>query len=147
MSPLRKFLRLSPADRWLLVKSAFWLGLVVLGLRAVPFRTLRRGLAKVAHRPTPLNQIGRPEAGRLAWAVALASRYVPAASCLPQALVTHLLLTRQGYPAHLYIGVAKDELGQLQAHAWIESQGRILIGAVEDLSRFNPLPPVEGESA
>lgn len=147
MRQVKKFLRLSPADRWLLVKSIFWLGVVVLGLRAVSFQTLRRILAKVAQWPARQDQAGQPGAERLVRAVRAASRYVPAATCLSQALVTHLFLTRQGYPVRLYIGVAKDEAGQLQAHAWLESQGRIIIGALEGLSRFIPLSPLEGEKA
>ena len=34
----------------------------------------------------------------------------------------------------------KDERGALQAHAWIESQGEVVIGNVPDLALFTELP-------
>jgi Transglutaminase-like superfamily len=77
--------------------------------------------------------------------VALASRYVPTATCLAQALAGQTLLAQQGEPAVLRIGVAKNEAGKLEAHAWVESQGRIVIGASLDLCRYTQLPSVEGK--
>jgi len=79
------------------------------------------------------------------WAVAVASRYVPLVTCLTQALATQVLLGRCGHPASLRIGVARSERGQLQAHAWVESQGRIVFGGLKNLSHYTPLPPLEGE--
>ena len=73
------------------------------------------------------------------------SRYVPAATCLTQALATRVLLSRLGQPAHLRIGVAKSKKGQLQAHAWVESQGKIIIGDQPDLSRFAIMPLIKEE--
>jgi hypothetical protein len=54
-------------------------------------------------------------------------------------------MTRHGFSPQLRIGVAKGETGKLEAHAWIESQGKIVIGYLKDLSRFTPLPSLEGE--
>jgi hypothetical protein len=34
----------------------------------------------------------------------------------------------------------KDQRGEFQAHAWIESQGRVVIGDVPDLALFTELP-------
>jgi len=34
---------------------------------------------------------------------------------------------------------------QLQAHAWVESQGRIVSGGLKDLWRYTPLPLLEGK--
>jgi hypothetical protein len=45
-------------------------------------------------------------------------------------------------PRSLRIGVAKGEAGKLEAHAWVESQGRIVIGGLRDLPYFTPLPPL-----
>ena len=81
---------------------------------------------------------------RMAWAMGVASRFVPRATCLAQGLAAQLLLSRQGYRARLYIGVAKDENERLEAHAWLEAQGRIVVGGKSvDLSRFAPLPPLD----
>ncbi len=71
----------------------------------------------------------RPPASRIVWAIQAASKRVPAAnSCLPRALSARFLLARWGYPAELLIGVAKNSDGKLEAHAWVETLGRVVIG-------------------
>jgi transglutaminase superfamily protein len=78
---------------------------------------------------------------RVTWSVRTISRWVPAASCLTQALATQALLASLGQRAYLRIAVARGKEEQLQAHAWVESQGRIVIGHLADLSRFTVLSP------
>lgn len=82
----------------------------------------------------------------IAWAVTVASHYVPAATCLTQALAARVLLAGRGHSARLCIGVARSESGRLQAHAWVECAGRVVIGGAEAPVRFTPLPPLERES-
>jgi hypothetical protein len=79
--------------------------------------------------------------------VTLASRCVPSATCLTQALAGQVLLSRHGHPASLRIGVARSAAGEFQAHAWVECHGRIVIGGAQTLSRFTPLPSLERESS
>jgi Transglutaminase-like superfamily len=144
MEHLRKFLRLPNSERRLLIEAALLLEAIKLGMRLLPFRTLRGILARVANVPARLL---RPAdfipSDRVAWAVEAASRHTPRVkSCLAQALATQVLLTRRGYPSLLHIGVTKGERGQLRAHAWVESEGRILIGG-SGLERFTPLAVLE----
>jgi len=47
---------------------------------------------------------------------------------LRKALVLYALLVRRGIDAQLLIGVAKATNGQLDAHAWLECRGKILLG-------------------
>jgi hypothetical protein len=56
-----------------------------------------------------------------------------------------MLLGRFGLPACLRIGVAKTKAGNLQAHAWVESEGKIVIGRITNLSHYTMLSPLEGE--
>jgi len=146
MKRIRKFLRIHRTDRRLLVKSVFLVGFIRLGLWLLPLQTLRRLLARIARASPELQEADAAVIDRAAWAVKVASRYMPKATCLTQALAVQMLLSRRGYPVHLRIGVAKGERGQLEAHAWVESQERIVIGGLVDLSRYTPLPPLEGES-
>lgn len=53
-------------------------------------------------------------------------------------------LGRKGYPACLRIGVSRGEGGRLQAHAWVESQGKIVVGSGAR-SHYTPLAALEGE--
>lgn len=147
MKQIRKLLSLSAADQSLLLRSVFVLGMITLGLRVLSFQTIQRLLIRPGHKAAGLHSAGQPPADRIAWAVRVASRCVPAATCLPQALAVRMLCKQQGCSARLHIGVAKGERGQLEAHAWVESQGRIVVGNSPDLSRFAPLPPLEGKSA
>jgi len=145
MKRLRKFLSLTPSDRRLLVSAALLLGAIRLGLWLLPFQTLRRLLAKMTQVTTQLQNADLTSMDRVVWAVAVASRYIPGVKCLARALATQVLLSQRSYPTCLRIGVAKSEGGKLEAHAWVESQERIVIGGLRDLSRYTPLPPLVGE--
>jgi len=136
MSHLRSFLRLSSSERSLLFKAALLLGGIGLGVKLLPFRTLRRLvdlLRSPAEEPATVEWFS---VEKIAWAVELASRYVPA-TCLSRALAAQVLLTRRGHPALLHFGVAK-EAGQFSAHAWLESEGQVVVGGHE-LERYTPL--------
>jgi hypothetical protein len=65
-----------------------------------------------------------------------------AKTCLNQALAAQMLLAQRGYPALLHIGVAKGKEGQFQAHAWVESEGKVVIGG-SGPECFTPLAVLE----
>jgi Transglutaminase-like superfamily len=138
---MRKFFRLERSERWLLLKAALLVGAIRIGLRLLPFQTLKQ-LLDSASKSRAANQFS---SDRIVWAVIAASRYVLGdRPCLTQALAAQMLLKRRGYPASLRIGVAKKERGELQAHAWVESEDIVVIGG-GDLSRYTPLPAFDGE--
>lgn len=151
MGRLRRFLCLPAAERRLLIKAALLLAVIRLGVRLLPFRILRRLLTRVANTPLGPRQADHHSAERIAWAVEAASRHTPGVeSCLVQALTAQVLLNRRGYPAPLHIGVTRGEQGQFQAHAWVESGGKVVIGRTEleyftRLAVFEGAGPSEGE--
>jgi len=122
------------------MKTWILLGVVRLGLELVPFSTLRKFLFK----PTSLlRNLGKDFSEEyLVWSVAVVSPYVPKTTCLAQALAAQLLLQRAGHQARLHIGVNYGIGGRLEAHAWVESQGRILIGGF-DTNRYTHLLALE----
>lgn len=142
---LRKFLALSQRDRHLLVSAVFLLGAIRLGLWLLPFQTLNRLLQKITQLNTEVQKVNSDTVD-IAWAVSVASRYIPGALCLAQALATQVLLGRRGYQTDLRIGVARGKKGQLRAHAWVESQGKIVIGGLGNCL-YTPVPIQETESA
>ena len=142
MKRLCRFLYLLPAERGILIKAVLLLWAVRLGLWVLPFRVVERLADWAGHTPAPLRGSGSSSLDRTAWAVAAASRYVPHATCLVQALAARVLLKRAGLPSSLHIGVARSNEGQLQAHAWVESQDRIVIGQ-SDVRRYTPLLALE----
>lgn len=116
-----------PRSRELLIllRATILLYTVRLALWTVSFEKLRRVVDSVTHgcfRPA-----NRYSADQLSWAVRAASRYVPHATCLAQPVILHILLRREGLQSTVCIGVRK-EVGQFEAHAWVESQDRVVIG-------------------
>jgi hypothetical protein len=69
-----------------------------------------------------------------------------ASTCLTEAVVAQVMLARRGHPATLRIGVARSEEGRFEAHAWVESGGRVMIGGHE-LGRYAPLAALEADKA
>lgn len=138
MEQVRKFLNLSPLERRLLVRAGLWVAAMRLGLWFLPFPWLRNMIAtngEVSVRP---GQPDPDQTARVAWAVEVAARYVPRATCLTQALAAQALLGQEGVPADLRLGVAKDRDGKFQAHAWLEQEGRVILGHCRETS-YTPL--------
>ena len=109
----------------------------------VPFRTLQQTLGRFF--PCPVTATGQslsPEKVQLSkkgsWAVRAASRYVPSATCLAQALTLQSLLSREGIRSDLAIGVARGDESGIAAHAWLEIDGMVIIGG-EERDRFTRL--------
>ena len=141
---LRKFLAVSGRDRHLLVSAVFLLGAIRLGLWLLPFQTLNRLLQKITQLKTEVQEVNSATVDRVAWAVMVASRYIPGALCLAQALAAQVLLGWRGYQTDLRIGVARKK-GQLRAHAWVQSRGKIVIGGLGNL--YTPVPIQKTKSA
>ena len=147
MRRILKFVRLPSTEQRVLVKSAFLLVEVRLSLFIFPFRTLLNLLERAKSESRVANNVNGMTSDRIAWAVVVASRYIPFTKCLAQAIVTQILFARYGYTAQLHIGVAKDGRERLKAHAWVESQGRIVIGDLKDISRYSQLPSLKRENS
>nr|WP_039752878.1 lasso peptide biosynthesis B2 protein [Hassalia byssoidea] len=140
---LFKFFRMGAGDRHLLIMTLILLATIRLGLWLMPFRTLLKLIAKIS-RQSDRPQVTQVSVGKISWAVKAVSRYMPGVKCLARALTTQVVMSRYGYSCELRIGVAKGEKGILEAHAWIEHEGLIVMGYLADLSRFIPLPSLEG---
>lgn len=149
MERLRKFLRLPPTERRLLIRAVLLVGAIRLGLWLLPFQRLQRLLAQVRQAPTGFLKAARSSPDRVVWAVRVASRSMPGArTCLTEALSVQVLLVRQGQRAHLRLGVARGAAGRLRAHAWVESDGRVVIGGSESgPAPYTPLPVLDGEGS
>jgi hypothetical protein len=136
----QRFCALNAADRRLMVESAAWLVAVRTGLMLLPFLALRRVLsslsARVRHSPNSTH-----EPARVAWAVAHTARHLPfSTTCLIESLAAHAMLRRRGVNCDVRFGV-RPPLGgpTLAAHAWIECDGAVLLGQVDDLSEYAAL--------
>jgi hypothetical protein len=140
---MRRFARLSATERSLLPRLVVLVAITRLALWLVPFslvRTLfKQQLVAVAFPPARL----RLQVDRLAWAVEVASRPIPAASCLTQSLVLQFLLAQAGHVSSVQIGVAKDDSSGFQAHAWVECADRVLLDRPESVACYKVLATLE----
>ena len=125
MRLFRSFLGLPAAERLLFLQAFLLLGAVRIGLLSLRFDRLSRLLTRLGHQRARESSL---PADRIAWTVTTAARHLPGGStCLSRALTAQVLLTRQGHPSRLRVGVAGGG-SILKAHAWLESSGRVILG-------------------
>ena len=166
---LRRFLRLPPTRRRALLTSAAVVAFVRLLLWLLPSASLWRLLRRTAlggpdraraWQPVakaPLHSNGATRgfttgcwsparrdalSDEIAWSVTTAARYIPRATCLTQALAAQWLHTRAGCATRLRLGVTRGADGVFRAHAWLERDGRVVVGGEERgaYAAFPPLP-------
>jgi Transglutaminase-like superfamily len=123
MRRLRRFVQLTAAEKRILLRVLFVVGVARTALCVVSTDRARKVTAQAA-----AGASGSLE--QMVWAVTVAGRYLPGATCLTQALAAQALLTQSGFPSRVEIGVAKDEgdRRRLQAHAWVVCHGQVVLG-------------------
>lgn len=136
------FRRFPPADRKLAFAAIVLLTAVSVALRIMSLQRVTR-LIKISNIARPIHNAVLPR--QVAWAVQLASRYMPRATCLPQAVTTQLLLSWHGHSSRLHIGVALAQ--KFEAHAWVECEGSVVIGGTERLDQFTPILTVNSRQS
>lgn len=139
MGSLAKLLALPAAERRLLLAAAGLLAAVRVGLWTLPFRSV---YGAVRSRGPSARRAGMPSAERIVWAVEVAARRLPRATCLVRALAAQALLARHGHASELRLGVARGAGRAFEAHAWLEANGQILIGGATQ-ERYVPLPSLD----
>lgn len=140
MRRLNIWLSFSWQERRVLFYACLLLNAIRLALWLLPFKVLRQHLNKILSvwvrnpgaQTVPVDFIVR--------AVSTARVYTPGgAKCLAAALTTQALLNRYEHPHKLHIGVARGRVQILEAHAWVECNGQIVVGRLDDLDRFKVL--------
>lgn len=144
MQSILRFVQLAPPERALFFRAYCLLTVIRLGLWVKSFNHLRKVLAQTStFRQTvaedPLSQ--RQFIVRIHWAINAACKFMPGSvKCLARALAMKTFLDWANCPAKLVIGVDKNSAAQLEAHAWVEYEGQVIMGQLDDLNRFKPLP-------
>ena len=126
-----KFIVLKWDEKLLLAEATLLLGVSRLALKFTEFKKVAPHLGEHMKKHTD-EQTGHclSEAKKVRWAVSIMSKYTPWESkCLVQAMAARIMLKRRGIKSTVYLGVARDEKGEMIAHAWLESCGFILTGA------------------
>jgi len=138
MRRLRKFASLPGVERRLILEEVLLLWAVRFSLWVLPFRIVNGYVA--THARARRRSRAAVPLDRLAWILGAAGTLLPGKrTCLVRALAGRLLVAGEGYTPTLRLGVARDADGRLDAHAWLECDGRVLVGG-GGLDRYTPFP-------
>ncbi len=129
LNKLRKFISLTWEEKSNFLQAAYALIYISILLRVLNFAKFKSYFKKFqAYNSTNLNETKYKEA------IQKAAQIVPSTfTCLPQALA----FKQQFSNSKLVIGVQPSHKKRLDAHAWVERDGQILIGEVPN---FEYLP-------
>jgi hypothetical protein len=138
MQTWRKLRTLSTEEILLLVEAGVALSLGWVGVRILPYRALPRLDGHSETQPSQRRERKGSAPDRIAWSVQVMARRLPGKmTCLIQALAADAMLRRRGYQPQMRIGVAgRDRTGKIEAHAWVECEGKVVIGDVDDLATY-----------
>ena len=131
-SLLRKVRRRSIGELVLLIAAVAIRAALLVVLRVVRFGALRRIGTVVARAwaPAVAAEADAEFEHRVAWAVATAAALLPAKrTCLADALAAHWMLEAGGCRSTIRFGVATTPPHALRAHAWVEANSGIVVGA------------------
>lgn len=147
MTRLRKFLALPLRDKRLVLNVVPIVVAVRVALSALPYKVVLGWLERFQAPSSDAHEMDDQELlhirRRILTVVAVVSRSLLGDKpCLTQALVAQCLLRRTGYDTTLRIGVSKDEHA-FRAHAWLEREGRVVIGGGASPMQYRPLSPVQ----
>ena len=140
---VKRLMALPAAERVLLLSAVLLVAIVRIALSLLPSHACLALVRRLSDSPTRRWKEGRPSAERVTWAVEAASRRIPRANCLTQAVSAQLLLRRYGYASSLCLGVTRGARGEFLAHAWLERNGHISIGGAQSaaFTRLTALGP------
>jgi hypothetical protein len=143
MHQVHVFLHLEGKERLLVLEALVMVVAIRLGLWLLSFQKLRALVTRLGQCPVGSHSANSLPVDRIAWAVRAVGQFVPYASCLTQALAGQVLLARRRHPTRLHIGVARKSQEGLEAHAWLECEGRIVLGDHGFLATYTAFPSLE----
>ncbi|OVE85157.1 lasso peptide biosynthesis B2 protein [Natronolimnobius baerhuensis] len=165
MGRIAGFLAVPLGEKFRLLVAATLLVLARVAFALLPFAPFRHGLLVIA-RPVARVVPGSPSPAHVAWAVDTADRSIPGhRTCLMRSVTAETIHRLYDHDIVHRIGVAPacgedsddepasetgsdhasleaDTPAGFEAHSWIEYDESVLLGHLEDLSRFEPLPPL-----
>ena len=147
---LRRLQALEPRELLALVPATIQVIVARAALRALP---LRKVLERVDHPLQDVNtalQLDDRTRRHIRAIERVGHGLFPKSPCLTQAIVVQRLLRKKGHASDLRIGVRKGTGQPLEAHAWVEYRGAVVIGArglSEEHTRLPSLAPAKPPKA
>lgn len=124
------------------IRGLVWEAYVHLGwariLKAMPFAKIAPGLGTPMYE-TPMTGLHRSDVTtirNISKAILIASRYTLWESrCLVMAIAAMKMLERRKVESTLYMGTARNETGQMMAHAWLRS-GKLIVTGADTMDQY-----------
>jgi hypothetical protein len=112
-------------DLGLLTEAFVELTATSLKLRFAPFNRTTSAITE-----TPISSQPRlVNFSRLRWAIRVVAGRLPLRTkCIEMAVCMHAMLRRRGVASTLHYGIRRDDMGNLSAHVWLSSEGKVLLG-------------------
>ncbi len=129
-----------PRERKMLALTFTWLVFFRLRNLFLPYRLTRKWMAQEVATGPSTGTADESVVVDVTRSVRRCSRFVPGATCLVQALATRAVLRHYGQDSSIRLGVAKSARS-IAAHAWVEIDGRIVLGMQPNSSRYTVLNP------
>jgi len=143
---MKRVLRFASAplgDQARLLVAGGLLLLLPIWVRIAPFSRARDLLVRVGQAAAGIIP-GTPTAARIVAAVEIADEFLPwSRSCLVRSLTAETLLHCYGLSPEHRIGVKKQPDGDVMAHSWLEFNGEVVIGDLDELADYDPLPALD----
>jgi len=132
------------------IEAALLLTLVAVAVRVLPYQTVRRWLDRYVRTGAPRTvrvkantastvrlKADTTYARQIAGTVSAVARRL-GTKCLPNALAADAMLRRRGYESHMRLGVRPPASAAhpLESHAWVEHDGIVVLGALDDLGQY-----------
>lgn len=115
----------------LVLGAAGLLAGLTLALKIMPYNQVARWLPRSGPVPVP------PWRKRqISHAVGRAAKWVPGATCLPQAMAGYIMLSRRGFESRIRVGVLQEDGVPFRAHAVLVSGSDVVIGGGGDADKF-----------
>lgn len=131
-----KFIGLSRQEKKLIFQSIYYLGLFRLKLTTTAPRVLFLIVSKKTNYIAASHLVSVPP-HTIARIINKTSRLIPCSTCLSKALAGYVLFAKNHYKINLHIGVRKNEKLELEAHAWLSCDGKIVLGEIPNLHRYH----------
>lgn len=127
-------------DRAVAIEAALLIVAVRASFVLASFVTTRRWLTRSMPPRRCQVRDSAPLAPHVGRAVRAAARRLPGTTCLVEAVTAELMLRRRGIESTLHIGVrAPCATTPLDAHAWLECNGAIIVGDRADVGEYQML--------
>lgn len=130
----KSFLCWDNKKKVLFIQAFFYCGVYRLFILKVPFNKLKDKIGTSnAETPETIELKCYSEAKLVSGAVKTAAKYTPWESkCLVQALTAQKLMRKKGIPITMYLGVRKNQDGEMKAHAWTRCGSYYITGGKGD---------------